>query len=104
MAIYFDVKTIRLLLGENSFRQQKEFTLEELAKYNGSNGKPAYVAVDGVVYDVSVQSSWGGGTHFGLTAGKDLTEQFKSCHGMSQILNNVPKVGILKTTRWKALE
>lgn len=76
---------------------QKEFTLEELAKYNGSNGKPAYVAVNGVVYDVSTQPAWGGGTHFGLYSGKDLTDQFKGCHsGDVDILKNLPQVGVLK--------
>lgn len=75
---------------------QKEFTLEELANYDGSSGKPAYVAVNGVVYDMSGVASWGGGTHFGLYAGKDLTSQFENCHGMADILNKLPKVGILK--------
>ena len=32
---------------------EKIFTKNELAQYNGQNGQPAYVAVQGVVYDVS---------------------------------------------------
>lgn len=96
MPIYYDLESISEILKNNCFRQQKEFTLEELSQNNGSNGTPAYIAVDGVVYDVSSQSTWGGGTHFGLTAGKDLTKQFMSCHGKTQILNVLPKVGILK--------
>ena len=95
MSIYFDVKTIRELIGYNYYREQRKFTLEELSQYDGSNGKPSYVAIEGIVYDLSKESAWGGGAHFGLTAGKDLTEQFNSCHGMIKILNNVPKVGIL---------
>ena len=95
MSIYFDFKTINELIGDNCYREQKEFTLEELSQYDGSNGKPAYVAIEGIVYDLSKESTWAGGTHFGLTAGKDLTEQFNSCHGMIKILNSVPKVGIL---------
>lgn len=76
---------------------EKQFTLEELAKYNGSNGKPAYVAVEGIVYDVSLSSPWGGGTHFGLYAGKDLTKEFKGCHSEEvKILESLPKVGQLK--------
>lgn len=35
----------------------KKFTVEELEEYNG-NGKPAYVAFNGKVYDVS-QSGFG---------------------------------------------
>ncbi|BCZ44479.1 hypothetical protein psyc5s11_05460 [Clostridium gelidum] len=95
MAAYFDFKTINELIGDNYYRQQKEFTLEELAQYDGSNGKPSYVAIDGIVYDLSKVSAWKGGKHFdGNTAGKDLTAQFKSCHGMST-LKNLPKVGVL---------
>ncbi|MBC2459842.1 cytochrome b5 domain-containing protein [Clostridium beijerinckii] len=95
MSIYFDLKTINELTGSNSFRQPKELTLDDLSQYDGRGGKPAYVAIEGVVYDVSNESNWSGGTHHGLNAGKDLTDQFNSCHGMMQILNNAPKVGIL---------
>ena len=97
MSIYFDFKTIEELIGGDIYdREQKEFTLEELAQYDGSNGKPSYVAIDGIVYDLSKVSTWNGGKHFGdNTAGKDLSAQFKSCHGMS-VLKNLPKVGVLK--------
>lgn len=81
---------------QNSREMSKEFTIAELAKYDGKNGNPAYVAVDGIVYDVSLSPAWGGGTHFGLYSGKDLTTQFKSCHNMMGILSKLPKVGVLK--------
>jgi len=64
----------------DNLQNQKEFTLEELAIYDGANGRDAYVAVDGIVYDVSKEATWGGGTHFGLYAGKDLSSQFMGCH------------------------
>jgi predicted heme/steroid binding protein len=76
--------------------RQKQFTLAELAEFDGSGGKPAYVAVDGIVYDMSVNGAWGGGTHFGLYAGRDLTAQFGGCHSGSTILEKLPKVGVLK--------
>lgn len=79
------------------FQRQKEFTLEELATYDGSGGREAYVAVNGTVYDISKEATWGGGTHFGLYAGKDLSGEFMGCHkGMLEILNKLPKVGLLK--------
>ena len=81
---------------QNNREMAKEFTMVELAKYDGLNGNPAYVAVNGIVYDVSVSPAWGGGTHFGLYSGKDLTTQFKSCHNMPELLNNLPKVGKIK--------
>lgn len=85
-------REMRKLRQENT----REFTIEELANYDGSNGKPAYVAIDGIVYDVSLEATWGGSTHFGLYAGKDLTNEFTSCHGNIEILQNLPKVGVLK--------
>lgn len=74
---------------------RKIFTLEELNQYNGSNNKPAYVAVNGTVYDVSLEAAWGGASHFGLVAGKDLTSEFKSCHSNLSILDKLPVVGTL---------
>lgn len=74
----------------------REFTLEELSYYDGSDGRPAYVAVNAVVYDVSELPAWGGGTHFGMYAGNDLTSVFMGCHQGAMIrLENVPTVGTL---------
>lgn len=81
---------------ENANRQIKEFSLSELSNYDGSMGKPAYVAVNGTVYDVSNEAVWGGASHFGLIAGKDLSSQFQGCHGNESVLAKLPKVGILK--------
>ena len=69
------------------------FTLEELSSYNGRNGNPAYVAVNGVVYDVTNNAAWGGATHFGLTAGTDVTSRFASCHAGQPILSKLKVVG-----------
>lgn len=77
-------------------RQIIKISLEELSTFNGMDGRPAYVVVNGEVYDVSNEATWAGASHFGLTAGKDLTEQFNSCHGMIAVLSKLPKVGVLK--------
>lgn len=72
----------------------RTFTAEELAKYDGKNGNPAYVAVNGTVYDVSSVPEWQGGNHWGrFQAGRDLSEDIKkSPHGVSK-LETVPVVG-----------
>lgn len=80
-----------------SVEQVIEFTLDELATYNGANQRATYVAVNDVVYDVSMAPPWRGGTHFGLSAGQDLSSQFRGCHlGFLQILERYPRVGVLK--------
>ena len=73
-----------------------ELTLAELAKYNGKDGQPAYVAVDGVIYDVSGYAKWKNGEHNGYSAGNDLTDiiKNKSPHGVAK-LKGVPIVGRL---------
>lgn len=71
-------------------------TLEELKQYDGKNGNPAYIAVDGVIYDVTNVPQWRNGEHNGFSAGQDLTDEIKSIspHGVSK-LKTVPVVGRL---------
>lgn len=73
-----------------------ELTLEELAYYDGTDGKPAYIAVQGKIYDVSDSSFWVNGGHNGYKAGQDLTDAIinESPHGLSN-LSRVPMIGIL---------
>lgn len=74
----------------------KVFTLEELAKYNGKDGEKAYVAIDGVVYDLTGLAGWKEGMHNGFEAGKDLTEEMKKApHGTAK-LKGLPVVGTLE--------
>lgn len=69
-------------------------TVEELAQYDGKDGNPAYVAVDGIIYDVTESDLWDQGEHNGFEAGMDLTEGIKdvSPHGVS-VLERMPVVG-----------
>ena len=71
-----------------------ELTLEQLAEFNGKDGSPAYVAVEGVIYDVSGSAKWKDGEHNGNSAGQDLTDVItnQSPHGVA-ILKRMPIVG-----------
>jgi predicted heme/steroid binding protein len=73
----------------------KEFTLEELAGFNGKGGQPAYVAYQGVVYDVSDSAMWGDGDHEGVHfAGADLTKEHSDApHDV--YVTDFPEVGRL---------
>lgn len=91
-----DFKNPSSLSYHSSGIRQQEFTLAQLMTYNGANGSPSYVAINGLVYDVSNFLSWTGGYHFGVSAGTDATENFSTCHGDSKIIDELPKVGVLK--------
>jgi predicted heme/steroid binding protein len=79
----------------------KTFTVTELAKFDGKNGNPAYVAVDGVVYDVTGSAKWPQGDHtpcnLDTMAGRDLSEEIKQAPAnMRSLLQNMPVVGTLQ--------
>lgn len=59
--------------SSSSQANTKTFTLDELAQYDGKNGNDAYVAVDGIVYDVTNAAKWQNGSHYGVQAGTDCT-------------------------------
>ena len=71
------------------------FTLQTLASYNGRNGAPAYIAVQGTVYDVTNVSGWSGGSHHGISAGQDLSVAFSSSPHSYSILSMAKIVGSL---------
>jgi len=55
---------------------ERTFTAHELRRYNGERGERAYVAFEGVVYDVSDCPKWRTGLHEQLHfAGIDLTSE-----------------------------
>jgi len=75
---------------------ERRFTLEELAQFDGKDGRPAYFAVDGVVYDGTNSRLWRNGTHVRLhEAGGDLTRPLMAAPHPVDRLDNVPTVGVL---------
>jgi predicted heme/steroid binding protein len=75
-------------------------TLQDLAQYDGQNGRPAYVAVDGVVYDVTNSSLWPNGKHapcnLDAVAGKGMSQIIKAApSNMRDRLKAFPVAGIL---------
>lgn len=74
----------------------KKFTIDELAKYDGKNGRPIYIAYKGKVYDLSGSDLWEDGDHQGLhEAGKDLTIDMEDAPHDPDELERFPIVGEL---------
>lgn len=69
----------------------------ELAQFDGKEGRPAYFAYQGVIYDATNSPRWKNGTHMGRhQAGCDLTEVLgQAPHGEDKVLA-MPKVGKLR--------
>lgn len=73
----------------------REFTLDELRKFDGKDGRAAYVAYEGAVYDVTGNAMWEDGDHSGWhAAGEDLTEAQEDAPHDAYI-TAFPRVGTL---------
>ncbi|SCJ95063.1 Predicted heme/steroid binding protein [uncultured Clostridium sp.] len=84
-------------INHNISTEEIMLTVQELSEFNGRDGKPPYVAIDGIVYDLSKINKWKDGKHHGMLAGQVLTEEYYRCH--SKKLNLIKKskvVGRLK--------
>ncbi len=82
-------------------QKKEEFTLEELHQFDGKEGRPAYIAYKGRVYDVSGSKLWKDGSHARKhLAGHDLTDALKTApHGEEKVLT-LPVAGrIVETHR-----
>lgn len=78
--------------------EERIFTERELQQYDGTRGQPAYIACNGVVYDVTVSSLWRGGLHKDLHyAGTDLTRTLRKAPHTVEVLAHatVKRVGRL---------
>ena len=76
----------------------KDFSIEALDAFDGKEGRPAYIAYKGSVYDVTPSKLWKDGSHLRKhSAGNDLTDILKTApHGEEKILS-MKKVGELKS-------
>jgi predicted heme/steroid binding protein len=71
-------------------------TPEELKAFNGRDGNPAYIAVNGKVYDVTESSHWQNGVHPpDHYAGHDLTEELGQAPHVRSVVERFPVVGFL---------
>jgi predicted heme/steroid binding protein len=75
--------------------ETKKFTAQELSTFNGKDGKPAYLAYKGKVYDVTDSPQWIDGDHIGHLAGQDLTIEMEIAPHGEDVMEKMKIVGVL---------
>jgi predicted heme/steroid binding protein len=80
-----------------SLVELRKFTIEDLKKYDGKNGRPAYIAFNGKVYDVTNSVLWGDGEHFSLhKAGEDTSDGISNAPHGDEKLEAIILIGELE--------
>jgi predicted heme/steroid binding protein len=75
----------------------KRYTRTGLAQADGKDGRPAWIAFRGKVYDVSESFLWRGGRHMAMhEAGRDLTDLLDQAPHGEDLLERVPVIGLLE--------
>ncbi|MCB9813097.1 MAG: hypothetical protein H6772_01690 [Pseudomonadales bacterium] len=80
------------------------FTASDLLEFDGKDGRKAYTAYEGVVYDVTDSKLWKLGEHFGLNAGVDLTERMQEAPHGKEVFAGFEVVGTLESNQSENLE
>lgn len=72
----------------------KKFTKETLSNYNGQDGRPAYIAVNGIVYDITNNSHWTNGEYRHIPTGQDVSSNLtKTSQYGKNVLVHINQVG-----------
>lgn len=72
-------------------------TKEELARFDGQEGRKAYVAVNGKVFDVTASPYWQGGNHQNAhRAGMDLSADLLKAPHVRSVIERFPVVATLE--------
>lgn len=84
----------------SNFNRMNDFVnikRDSLERYNGQEGMPAYIAVNGIVYDISESDEWKHGRYLGVKAGVDLSEDLSNESGeILRMLARFRVVGVIK--------
>lgn len=87
-----------------SLKDRQELTLEELHNFDGKEGRPAYIALKGNIYDVTDSRLWKEGSHARKhLAGNDLTDALKTAPHNEEKVLAMRHVGKLIASEAKAV-
>ncbi len=70
-----------------------ELNISNINQFNGQSGKPAYIAYENIIYDVSKSKHWKDGHHYGKhSAGSILTKAMKGAPHGPEVLERVKSI------------
>ncbi len=103
-AVFFIGPRLKKRRGELAEAAIGEMSLTELEQHDGRQGRRAYFAYRGEIYDATDSPLWKSGVHMGRhPAGSDLTDALgQAPHGEEKVLP-LPKVGRLRSGENKSL-
>jgi len=71
--------------------------LQQLAAHDGREGRKAYIAVNGTIYDVTDSPRWKNGLHLpDHQAGQDLSEELAAAPHVRSVVERFPVIGTLE--------
>ncbi|MFP4399883.1 MAG: DUF2231 domain-containing protein [Desulfonatronovibrio sp.] len=80
-------------------KKTRQFTLEEVARGDGRDGRPVYVVFENTVYDLTDSPLWKKGSHMNMhLSGVDLTDQLAGAPHFAEVFTSerVKEAGVLK--------
>ncbi len=72
------------------------YTKSQLALRNGQDKPQIWVALHGLIYDVTESRLWRNGKHYEHWAGQDLTDELKDAPHTEKVFEKFKVVGSLK--------
>jgi predicted heme/steroid binding protein len=73
-----------------------EYSRSYLALRNGQDKPEIWVALHGLIYDVTVSRLWRDGKHYEHWAGQDLTDELKDAPHDAKVFDKFKVIGKLK--------
>ncbi len=73
----------------------QKFSIEDLSKFDGKDGRRAYISYKGKVYDVTDSTQWMEGDHLGHEAGQDLTLEMEIAPHGEDVMERMKVMGFL---------
>ena len=82
-------------MEEKSATDLPAYTRAQLALRNGQDKPQIWVALNGIIYDVTASRLWRNGKHYEHWAGQDLTDELKDAPHTEKVFDKFIPVGKL---------